>query len=370
MRGIVLAIVALCSGSLYAQLSNDIFRMQPAMPESRWGTTFEATQFLKNNEYFNHINPGETIFGFQVKGLLHYRIQSNTTFSTGVFLQKDFGDAGFFTKAIPIFNFQIKKNKWVYNLGNIQPHIFHNLPEPMLNYENLFMHPVELGLQAKRQGKRLNYDAWLEWRQKMDETKGRQEMIIFGQSLEENLVQTGGITLSIPAAATIYHQGGQGLAIPTPIATRINTMIGLRFKTNDSNFFLENLFLNSLDNSPTPVQPYKNGWASMTNLRFRLKKYHQIALTWWYANEFQTTLGNTMFTNVNLKDPYLHSGVRRLAMLRYVFSRPIAGNKLWMDFRVEPYYDLDYKKTEFSSGLFFRYVSTLDIKKPRWMGGF
>jgi hypothetical protein len=144
--------------------------------------------------------------------------------------------------------------------------------------------------------------------------------------------------------------------------------LGLRLRSADTGFFIESYFLNSFDNSPTRTQPYDNGWASMSNLRFRIKKHHQIALTWWYANEFQTTLGNTMFGNVNLKDPYAHSGVRRLAMLRYVFSRPLAGTRLWIDFRFEPYYDFEFKKLEFSNGLYFRYISSLDFKLPKATG--
>lgn len=355
---------------LSAQLDNRSFRIQPAMPATKWGATFEALQFLKNNEYFNNINPGETYFGFQVKPQIHYRISNQVTFSTGALLQQNFGDPVFLSKALPIFNFRIVKNNWLYNLGNIQPNIFHNLPEPMLSYENLFTQPTEMGLQAKRTTPKMNYDAWLEWRQYLNPATNRQEMIVFGQSLEERLWRPGSSVLTMPLFATIYHRGGQALNGAGHLATRVNAGGGLRWRNKDTSLLLESLIFEGLDNSPTLTQPYKNGWAAMANLRFRFKKYHQIALSWWYANEFSTTLGNTIFSNANLSNPYLNSGIRRLIMCRYVFSRPIAGNKLWVDFRFEPYYDMDYKKTEFSNGLYFRYVSTLEVKAPKWMSSF
>ncbi len=370
MRLLLIVVFLTSFLGLKSQLSNDIFRVQPAQPSTKWGATFEGLQFLKNNEYFNNINPGVTLFGFQAKGLLHYKLSKDATFSTGLLLQKDFGDAGFLTKAIPLFNFRIENKKWLYNLGNIQPNIQHNLIEPMLNYENLFTQPVEMGVQAKRKTAKMNYDIWLEWKQKLNENTSKQEILVLGQSLENALFHIGSVTLSNPLYLTIFHQGGQALNTNRPIATRINSAAGLRLKIQDTAFLLESFLLNSFDNSNTPTQPYTNGWASMTNLRFRIKKHHQIALTWWYANEFTSTLGNTMFSNVNLKNPYSNNGVRRLAMLRYVYSKPILGSKLWIDFRFEPYYDLDYKKLEFSNGLYFRYVSTLDIKVPRWLGSF
>src|SRR5690349_11054511 len=88
-------ICALCMvwvSSLKAQLNNTSFRREAEQPSTTWGGTFEGLQYLKNNEYFNHLNPGETLFGFQVKGLIHYRFHPNATMSAGVFLQQEFGD--------------------------------------------------------------------------------------------------------------------------------------------------------------------------------------------------------------------------------------------------------------------------------------
>jgi hypothetical protein len=57
-------------------------------------------------------------------------------------------------------------------------------------------------------------------------------------------------------------------------------------------------------------------------------------------------------------------------MLRYVYSRPIIPGKIWMDLRIEPYYDVERKGVEMSQGLYFRYVEELGFSKPKWMGLF
>lgn len=338
------------------------------MPSTKWGITVDALQYLRNSEYYNPINPGYTLFGFQAGGMLHYRINSNVRFSSGFLVQRDFGDPGSFNKAIPIFNFGINKGKWNYNFGNIQPHIHHNLIEPLMNYENVIRNPVEGGLQAKRTAKKMNYDIWLEWKQRANEIAGRQEKIYFGQCYEQGIIHNSSLRLSMPIQTLVYHQGGQSVNANDRVATRINAAAGLRLRNTDTSFCLESFVLLSQENSETLSQPFNTGWASMINLMFKPHRFHEIALSWWFARQFVTSSGNPVFSNVNLKDVYLNRNTRQLAMLRYVFSKPLIQNKFWIDFRLEPYYDFEYKNIEMAQGLYFRYVESLNIKLPRWMG--
>lgn len=361
-------ILVLAALPLQAQLSNNLFRQNTQLPQTKYGISFEALQFLKNNEYFNSINPGETLFGFQTKTQFHYRLNSNARFSAGALLQHDFGDERFFSKATPLFNLELRKKSWLFNLGNVQPHVLHNMNEAMLSYENTMRQPVELGLQALHETSKMRYDAWLHWQQKADGMRNRQEQIIFGQSWEQKLLKMGSITLSIPFQAIVFHNGGQALNLSSRVSTRMAGCVGLRLTNADTSFVLESFVFQSLDNSSTLSQPYQNGNASMTNLRFHPHKYHEIALTWWFAREFISPTGNSMFSNANLNDVYQNRNTRQFAMLRYVYSRPIVANKIWMDLRLEPYYDFQKKKTEMSQGLYFRYVEQIGVKLPRWMG--
>lgn len=368
MRSILLLISFCVAGTAAAQLSNSTFRRGPDMPSTKWGASMEALQYLKNNEYYNNINPGATLFGFQAKGLFHYRISPNATFSAGALLQRDFGDLKGLSRGIPTFNFNIRRGFWQWNLGNISPHIHHNLAEPLMDYENIMKNPVEGGLQAVRHSKTAFYDVWLEWKQKADENKGIQERIVFGNSLEKRLLSTSTISLSLPVQAIIFHEGGQALNIASHIKTLISGAAGLRAANRDTTWLAESLLFGSMDNSPASSQPFGDGWAFMGNLRVKPHRYHEIALSYWFSREFVSHTGNAMYSNVNLKDVYLNRNTRNLAMLRYVFSRPIIGDKIWVDFRLEPYYDFEYGTVEMSQGLFFRYTETLNVRLPRWMG--
>jgi hypothetical protein len=354
--------------SANGQLSNRSFLAEPDPVTSRWGTSLTALQYLKNNEYFNHLNPGETFFGVQAQGMMHYRFDSKATLSFGMLLQQEYGDVKFISKAKPIFNIRIQKKNTQFNLGNVSPNVQHGMIEPMYNYESLLTQPVEMGIQLRHNSRRWFYDGWLEWRQKLSPENNRQEMIVFGQSGEWRVWNNAGSSFSFPFQGTIFHRGGQvsGAGLSMPITTRMNGALGAKLVFLDSILTLETYRLQSIDNSPTPLQPFSNGWASFSNVRVKVKKYHEIAFSYWFAREYTSTLGGTMFSNTNLQDVYLNQNSRQLIMVRYVFARPIIGKKLWIDVRVEPFYDMGYKKLEFSHGLYFRYISGGNLKIPRF----
>lgn len=353
---------------LSGQLSNRTLRYGEVYPQTKYGFNLEALQYTRNTEYFHNLNPGSTMFGFQLSPGFHYRITNKVRMSTGIMLQRDFGDYKSLSRAIPFFNFGFTYKNWVWNLGNIKPHVHHNVIEPLLNYENFITQPIEGGLQGVRQTDKMKYDFWLEWRQKANGEEGIQEKIVFGHSLEELLLNTSRLSLSIPLQTIIYHQGGQALNVSSHVATRLNGAAGIRLQNQNNSLLCEAFALYSADNSDTRMQPFQNGWASMVNARYLPGKYHEIAVTWWHARQFVTSTGNPVFSSVNLNDVYLNRNTRRLAMFRYVYSRPIVADKLWVDFRLEPYYDFEAANFEFAQGLFFRYVENLNIKIPRWMG--
>ncbi|MBL7812021.1 MAG: hypothetical protein JNL57_07320 [Bacteroidetes bacterium] len=359
----ILTSLLIPASSVIAQLSNRSFLLQPSAPTTRWGMSLDVLHFIKNNEYFSNLNPGATFIGVQGQGLIHYRLNEQNTLRTGIFLQQNYGESK--PIARPVFQLDLKKKKWNFLFGNVLPHVNHGLPEPVYNYENVFTHPLETGLQIKHRSSRIDYDLWLDWRQRANAEKGRQEQLFFGQSAEISLIKTHTLKFSVPAFATIFHRGGQALQTNyIPMATRILAGGGGRFYLADSALILEGLCFQSLDNSPTPSQPFTNGWAGMGNIRLRLHHWHEVALSMWYAREFTSTFGAPMFSNVNLQDVYLNRNTRYLAMLRYVVSRPLVERKLWIDFRVEPYYDFQYKKTEFSMGLYFRYLGSNNLRIP------
>ena len=371
MKSGLLCILALAVTPLLAQLPNDLFNQQPAPPRKPIGLQTDVFPFLKNNEYFNRINPGETLFGFRtsVAGVFNLQPGGKARLTTGLLIQENYGDAKTVIK--PLFSLSLTSyNEWNYVFGALQSGTRHGLIEPLYNYEQVLTQPLEYGIQVRKNSRRLFYDGWLEWRQRFDDGKGTREMLVAGQHFQPRIALGGKTTLSVPLQALLIHQGGQSVNNPLPISTRINAAAGLRLSGNDTGWVMEGYALQSLDNSPNPQQPWSNGYAFMANIQKRFGRYHRVAASWWFAREFTSTLGSPVFTNVNLEYPYAYQHTRRIAMLRYVYSRPIAGNNLWLDVRIEPHYDFESAGVEFSHGLYLRYLRSGSFSIPRIPGFF
>jgi hypothetical protein len=370
MKKGLLLFVSATAMAISAQLPNDVLNLAPPAPRKPIGLSFEAFPFLKNNEYFNTINPGETYFGFRTQAAAVFNLQpgGKAQLSTGIMIQENYGGK---TTVKPVFQLSLKSySEWNYIFGALKSGTRHGLIEPLYNYEQTLFQPIEYGIQVRKNNNRVFYDGWLEWRQQLNPVSNRQEMLIAGQHFDYKLINGKRGFVSFPMQAILVHQGGQALNPPVNISTRINAAAGIRLGKRDTSLLAEFYALQSLDNSPNPSQPWKNGWATMTNLRIRFKRFHTLAATWWFAREFSTTTGSPVFSNVNLNNVYANSHSRSLAMLRYVYSRPILGSKIWIDARIEPHYDFQRGRTEFSHGLYVKYITTGEIKIPRIPGLF
>ncbi len=356
---------------LNAQLANDVLNLSPPLPRKPIGLSFEAFPFLKNNEYFNTINPGETYFGFRTQAAAVFNLQpgGKAQLSTGIMIQENYGGK---TLIKPVFQLSLLSyHDWNYIFGTLKSGTRHGLIEPLFNYEQTLFQPLEYGIQVrKNNNSRFFYDGWIEWRQQLNQASNRQEMLIAGQHFDYRILQGKRAFISIPLQAVLVHQGGQALNPPVNISTRINATAGIRFAKADTSLLTEFYALQSIDNSPNPSQPWKNGWAVMSNIRIRFKKYNTLAGTFWHGNEFTTTTGSPVFSNVNLNNVYANSRSRTLLMLRYVYSRPILGSKIWLDARIEPHYDLQRSRAEFSHGLYIKYITTGELRIPRLPGLF
>ncbi|MBM3921426.1 MAG: hypothetical protein FJ347_09435 [Sphingomonadales bacterium] len=373
MKRVLSAVLLLAFGFplLRAQLPNTVFNQQPAPPRKSIGFQADVFPFLKNNEYFNAINPGETFFGFRtsVAGVFNLQPGGKARFTTGLMVQENYGDAKTVIK--PMFSLSLTSYKeWNYVFGTLVSGTRHGLIEPLYNYEQVLTQPLEYGIQVRRDNSKMFYDGWLEWRQRFNSGNGTREMLVAGQHIQPRLSLGKNTTLSLPLQMMLVHQGGQSVNNPLPISTRIAATGGLRLAGNDTGWVMEGYALQSLDNSPNPQQPWKNGYAFMANLQKRFGRYHRVAATWWFAREFTSTLGNPVFTNVNLGYPYANEHTRRIAMLRYVYTCPILGNNLWIDARIEPHYDFERAGMEFSHGLYLRYIRSGSFSIPRIPGFF
>lgn len=104
-----------------------------------------AFTFFKDNEYFNKIVDGYTLFGTQLNLQLVYYPTEGLRLEAGVFLWKDFGNP-VLQQVRPTYRATWTVNKHQFILGNIRSNLSHNYIEPLFNFERVMLKPLEEGL--------------------------------------------------------------------------------------------------------------------------------------------------------------------------------------------------------------------------------
>jgi hypothetical protein len=331
----------------------DIHTLLPDSAYSSRKPILSNLMYLKNNEYFNLIHPGQTFFGTQLELSTTFRkkaYQGPLTLRYGALLQQDFGDTKFPSKVLPKITLSYQGKNSLIEAGALRSHVNHGMHDAMLNYENALTNPVEYGASFTNEIKHLQSHAWLEWRSLANIKDQQPEEIIFGTRLQYLINPKGPIVFSIPAQALIYHKGGQGIS--NPIITRINTLVGLQAQSRNKRLTIGSNILLSADNSPQNQQAFSRGYAFYSYAASQYKN-HGIHAAFWHAYQYTNTLGNPIFGNVNISYPYANQQVRQLVSLRYGYSVKVTQSS-YFNFRVEPFYDLYTKKLEHSAAIFFR----------------
>ena len=162
------------------------------MAEERYDTThthragdlrisLNAFTFFKDNEYFNPIVEGYTLFGTQLNPQLVYYPTKELRLEAGVFLWKDFGNPQL-RQVRPTFRATWTHGRSQFIFGNIKPNLNHGYIEPLLDFERVILKPLEEGLQYRLNSKRVALDVWVDWLRQEYPGVSYQEQIAGGLS--------------------------------------------------------------------------------------------------------------------------------------------------------------------------------------------
>lgn len=348
-------LLALNLNKVYSQWNQEIFQkiQEDSTLDSKW--KLRGVHFLKNNEYFNRVNPGETFIGMQWIADRSFKVSDGIHADIGGFLQWDYGDKKIPSMILPVARLRIQKDRFDLVFGSLFSHIHHQMPDPLYSYESVMKRPIEYGIQFIQKRRLGRTEIWLDWRNKLLQQRGSQEELVGGFSHTSYLVGRNHLKMYIPLYALAYHRGGQNVDPTVSLVTRFNISSGLGIQWRNT-FFMEALALFHSDPSPNRTQPYATGRAFWANGYWIFKKKtneQRIALSYWRSTQLVNTLGNSIFSNVNLFDPYQQQRERELILVRYQrIMAPMGKDKPFkLDFRLEPYYDVAYSKMEFSASL-------------------
>lgn len=348
------------------QLRNEIFSQNDSLMPGDTQTVrlhIESMNFLRNTEYFDIIEDGQTYFGLLLQLHASYQPYKNVLIKGGIQTQQDYGNNQL-RSISPVFSVSIFKDKWRHNFGMLQGTTNFGLIEPMYNIDRAITNRVENGIQSIYRNRHTTFTNWLVWFEPTYRLASNQEQFNTGFNWDKNILHNNTWSITFPLQATLVHRGGQINETPVPIYSRLNVSTGAKIGFKLSPKFsirTEHYYLHSEDFSPTITQPYKNGNASWHTLAFKYNKL-ELMFNYWAAREWQSPMGTHIYNNFNAFDIYKYRQIRHLLMGRILYYTKIKDN-LQLDLRLEPFYDYEYKFFQYSYSVYLRWNFTKALGK-------
>ena len=197
--------------------------------QERISLKLASHSFFRNNEFFQEMAQGYTLFGTMLQTELQYEAHPNLSLTGGLFLKKDFGNAGI-QEVVPRFSIKYQNGNYAFLFGNIEAQVGHRLIEPLLDYERFITHHNEMGLQFKKWSSRLWSDTWISWDRMQYQGSDYQERFTAGHSSSAKLFANRRQSLRLLWQGMVTHRGGQLDIDTTPLQTLLNAAAGLKYQ--------------------------------------------------------------------------------------------------------------------------------------------
>ena len=342
-------------------LSERQFRtIQPDSNAGQLRLSLNSFTFFKDNEYFNKIVDGYTLFGTQLNPQLAYYPTNNLRLEAGVFLWKDFGNP-VLQQVRPTYRATWTTGHHQFILGNIRANLNHNYIEPLFNFERVMLNPLEEGLQYRYLGKRLFLDFWVDWQRQQYRYSNYQEEIAGGLSSSYSLTRPeSAIQVALPFQFTAIHRGGQIDTLDKPLQTLFNEAVGIEARMMLGNrhraLRFNGYVLGFQDNSPTQGQnPFKYGRGLYLNTTLETR-YADVMLSYWQGSRFIAPLGGDLFQSASrtVSNPDYLDRQRKILLVRLLRDFRIADAAA-LTVRVEPLYDFNAQLLDFSFGVYLNF---------------
>ncbi|GAA4044109.1 hypothetical protein GCM10022409_32720 [Hymenobacter glaciei] len=317
--------------------------------------------FFKDNEYFNKIVDGYTLYGTQLNPQLVYYPTKNLRLEGGVFLWKDFGNPQL-QQVRPTFRATWTTGKQQIILGNIRPNLAHNYIEPMFNFERVMLNPLEEGIQTIYRGKRLFLDQWVDWQRQQYRYSNYQEEVAGGLSTSYRISPDDSRwTVALPFQFTAIHHGGQIDTLDKPLQTAFNEAFGLeaRYKLKGPNVHavrFNGYVLGFQDYSFTAGQfPYKYGRGLYLNGTLETR-FADVMVSYWQGSRFISPLGGDLYQSASrtVSNPDFRDPQRQIVMVRLLRDFRIS-DAASLTARAEPLFDLNAGLLDYSFGMYLNF---------------
>lgn len=347
----------------YGQLPNEVFYDADSLLENNDKRTLDfslrSMGFTKNNEYFNRIADGYTIFGAQLNPYFRYAVSDNFSLDVGAYLQQDFGTPGLKIFQ-PFFTFRTEYLGFDILIGTIDGRLNHRLIEPLFDFERILFDGPEQGVQFRHISDDWFADIWVDWETMIYSGDPKQEEIYGGVSLVRNFEMGNNNRFFVPVQGLVYHKGGAIDSSPNPLQTMINGALGLGMEFTSSrvlkSFEPSVYYAYFRDFSVSRKLDYRDGRGWYANVMAEFNHGIKIMLSYWDASEFISLTGGKIYPSVSstYKKPYVVKPSRKILILRFMQDIHL-GSGIYLTTRIEPFYDFELNRIEFSHGFYINF---------------
>lgn len=365
---------ALISPALvFAQLDNRYFEQRMTVEPADSNKLFLGINmlgFAKNNEFFDTMIEGYTLFGYQLNPYLSYNISKNVRLDAGVYVQKDFGNDEY-SDVKPTFSLKIKQNNFNFIFGTLEGSIHHRLIEPLYDFERVLNNRLENGAQMVwMKEDDLFLDVWIDWQKMIYTNSTEPERFTAGISFNKRLFTFSNVHVDLPLQLVASHQGGQIDTQGNEVITRLNLAGGLTLEGTATGFIngwgIKAYGTSFNTNQDTPLFN-QDGVGVLVNPFLKTKIGLTIMGTYWYGDRYLTIHGSPLYASANEIYPGRIDEHRDFFMLRLLYDLKVADG-LTLTARAEPFYDSYAEALEYSFGLYLNFTERfflLNAKKNR-----
>jgi hypothetical protein len=340
-----------------AQLENVIFQDSILLRKNKNPSIgIEFSPFLRNNEYFQSSQDGETFIGYQLQGLFIYPLHKKVELHLGGLAVQNYGNQNGFSSWFPVARLRMFHQKSEYIVGTINGAVNHQLIEPLFEQERMYYERNENGFQWRRQTEKSFMDAWLDWEVNTGRNINRQERFTVGFNYKPSL-NLGSKQQFIPNVQAIYqHSGPSNGGSNAPLRTLVNGAVGAEWNMShgDRKLRLLSYFLMFQDFSINPSLSFENGNGHYHTIQYSPNKKWDFLVNYWQGIEWHSSIGGRNYMAVNPFDRRFPRRNKSLLFLRAHYHKRIL-NSIDLDARIEPYADLNEFTIEPSFSLHLKF---------------
>ncbi|MFP4555386.1 MAG: hypothetical protein ACLFNU_00825 [Bacteroidales bacterium] len=323
-----------------------------------------SKSFFDNLEFYNDIQKGYTLTGFNVEPRLAYTMGSRAKISGGFHMLSFFGEETI-TRVVPVLTIQTQLTpNLTLNIGNVDALERHGMPEPLYKPEREFTHQPEGGFQFLYNSDRFVADAWLNWEAFLFPNDTIQEEFTAGFSGRVVLSRGNGFNVEVPLYAIAIHKGGQINVTDERVTSLGNFGSGINFFVNvdeGKRLGLEGIFIIGKDFSPNPHHVYQNGWAVYPKMYFKTSAWF-INAGYWRASEMMLPRGQEIFGSVSTVRTELNNPERELLTGSAFYSKDVAKG-FNLTFGTQLYYDIRNPILDFRFSIIARFNDSFLINR-------